>query len=68
MELPTQGKIAKNQVDQRAYADVMEAKLRILKDYIGSLLGAPPGPTEEARKGEAGTGPKPEKRWWRFWK
>jgi hypothetical protein len=39
MPLTAKGKIAKNQVDQRTYADIMEAKIKILKDYIGDLLG-----------------------------
>lgn len=39
MPLTAKGKIAKNQVDQRAYADIMEAKIKILKNYIGDLLG-----------------------------
>ena len=39
MTLTAKGKIAKNQVDYRAYADIMETKIKILKDYIDDLLG-----------------------------
>ena len=39
MTLTAKGKIAKNQVDHRAYADIMETKIKILKDYIDDLLG-----------------------------
>jgi hypothetical protein len=38
LPLTAKGKIAKNQVAQRTYADIMETKIQILKDYIRDLF------------------------------
>ncbi len=55
---PVQGKVAKYQAAVDAYADVMEAKIQILKDYIKGIF-TPKQKTFE-------TPPPPKKSWWKF--
>jgi hypothetical protein len=38
MPLTAKGKIVKNQAEVKGYAEIMETKIKILKDYIRDLF------------------------------
>lgn len=57
MSLTAKGKVAKYQAGVDAYADIMEGKIKILKDYIRDLF------TPEAKTADAPAAPA-KKSWW----
>ena len=57
MSLTARGKVAKYQAGVDAYADIMEGKIKILKDYIRNLF------TPEAKTADAPAAPA-KKSWW----
>jgi hypothetical protein len=59
MPMTAKGKIARYQTATGAYADVMESKIKILKDYIQELF------TPEKKSSDA-PAPPIKKSWWPF--